>query len=342
MNPSELRNTVMQQAQGALMLNIAYIGIANGLLTKLAAQGAMDAETLARAAGMDSAYVRRWCDAAFAFALLDESAPGVFTLSEMGSAFRPDMPGTLMPFAVQSVLSAHMSERATGLMRSGERPGEAVLAERETILPWFGPMLEHQFGPLLEREILPHLPAYRQVAERQGLAVDLGCGNGWYLRVLCAHFPTLRGLGLDGFGENIEQATRLAAQAGLGERLRFDRGDIYEFHLNEPADLVAMNRALHHVWDEKEKVFGILHDSLKPGGIAVIWEPAWPEQRQALRDLGRRAMAFQNLGEHIQGNHFLRPEEVAEQFRAVGMDAEIHLFVNGREAVVTGRRPDIA
>lgn len=340
MNPSDLRNTVVQQMQGALTLNIAYIGVANGLLAALADQGPLSADALAGAAGMDAGYVRRWCDAAFAFGLLDEASPGLFTPSELGSAFRPDVPDTLMPFAVQSVLSAHMSERATALMRTGERPGEAVLAERETILPWFGPMLEHQFGPLLEREILPHLPAYRQVAERQGLAVDLGCGNGWYLRALCRHFPQLRGLGLDGFAENIEQAARLADQAGLGERLRFDRGDIYEFHLDEPADLVAMNRALHHVWDEKEKVFAILRDALKPGGVAVIWEPAWPEQRQELRDPARRAVAFQNLGEHIQGNHFLRPEEIAEQFRAVGMQPEIHRFANGREAVVTGRRDD--
>ena len=36
----------------------------------------------------------------------------------------------------------HMAERAAELMRSGERPGEQVLSERQTILPWFGPMLE--------------------------------------------------------------------------------------------------------------------------------------------------------------------------------------------------------
>jgi len=67
---------------------------------------------------------------------------GRYALTELGRAFLPGEPGTLMPFAVGAVLGAHMAERAAGLMRTGERPGESVLAERATILPWFGPMLE--------------------------------------------------------------------------------------------------------------------------------------------------------------------------------------------------------
>ncbi|NIR99446.1 MAG: class I SAM-dependent methyltransferase, partial [Gammaproteobacteria bacterium] len=74
-------------------------------------------EELARAAGQDPAYVRRWCDAAYAFELLEEVRPGVFRLTETGGAFCPDAPGTLMPFAVQHMISAHMAERAAGLMR---------------------------------------------------------------------------------------------------------------------------------------------------------------------------------------------------------------------------------
>lgn len=342
MFPGELRQTIMQQAQGALLLNIAYIGVVNGLFSQIEARGQASAPSLAEATSMNAGYVMRWLDAAYAFGLVEESAPDSFALSDLGRAFLPDQPGSLMPFAVQAVLSAHMSERAAGLMRTGERPGESVLAERETILPWFGPMLEYQFGPLLEREILPNLKAYQEVAARGGLAIDLGCGNGWYLRALCRNFPGLRGLGLDGFAENIDQATACAETAGLRERLRFAQGDIYEFNSDEPADLIAMNRALHHVWDEKDTVFGILRDQLKPGGVAVIWEPAWPERRGDLRDPARRPMAFQNLSEHVQGNHFLHPEEIAAAFEAVGLEPEVHLFVNGREAVVTGRRPATA
>lgn len=332
-----LRNQVMAQAQGAMSLYVAFIGVANHLFEVLARLGQASVPQIAAESALDQAYMQRWCEAAYANGYLDER-DGSFTLTDLGQAFRPDLPGNLMPFAVQSVLSAHMAERATTFMRSGERPGEKVLAERANILPWFGPMLEAMFGGLFARQILPDVPVYREVGERGGLAVDLGCGNGWYLRQLAAAFPRLRGVGLDGFDENIRQATELARSAGAGDRLGFQVGDIYHYTVPEPADLIAMNRALHHVWDEQDKVFAILRDSLKPGGAAVIWEPNWPQGLPALRDASRRGMAFQNLSEHVQGNHFLRPEEISAGFEKVDMQPSVYLFANGNEAVVVGRK----
>jgi trans-aconitate methyltransferase len=158
------------------------------------------------------------------------------------------------------------------------------------------------------------------------------------LRKLSARFPHLRGIGLDGFAENIHQATRLAQRDGLSDRLTFMEGDIHQFTISEPVDLIAMNRALHHVWSDKANVFRILHEHLKPGGAAVIWEPNWPQQRAALRDPARRGMAIQNLSEHIQGNHFLRPDEIEAAFHRVGMTTQVYLFANGNEAVVVGRK----
>ncbi|AOV16598.1 methyltransferase type 11 [Acidihalobacter aeolianus] len=335
-----LRQDIMRRAQGAVSLNIAFIGVANGLFAALDRLTHASVPELAQDTGMDSGYVDRWCDAAYAFEYLEEIEPGVFRLSDSGRAFLPDSPGTLMPFAVMSVLSAHMAERAAGLMRTGERPGESVLAERETILPWFGPMLEYQFGPLLDKQVLDQVPVFREVDSRGGLAVDLGCGNGWYLRRLARRYPHLRGIGMDGFEENVNQATRMAEAEGLSDRLTFAVGDLNRFHIEEPVDLIAMNRALHHVWDQKENVFRILREHLKPGGAAVIWEPNWPANRSDLRSPDRRAMAFQNLTEHVQGNHFLRPEEIADQFRAVGLKPEVYFVADGRDAVVTGTLVD--
>lgn len=339
MPPVDLRERAMSQAQGALTLNLAYIGIVNGLFSALGRLGTAEVDALASATAKDIGYTRRWCDAAYAFGLLEEASPGRFALSEYGAAFLPEATGSLMPLAVQSVLGAHMAERAAGLFASGERPGESVLAERSTLLPWFGPMLEQQFSPLLEQEILPAIAIYAEVDARAGVAVDLGCGNGWYLRRLAARFPRLRGVGLDGFEENIQQARAAAKDAGLDARLRFTAGDIHHFRIEEPVDLIAMNRALHHVWDQRENVFRILLEHLRPGGAAVIWEPNWPTERTQLREPARRGMAFQNLAEHVQGNHFLQAEEIARELRRSGLEPQVHLFAQGREAVIVGRRP---
>ena len=324
-----------QQAQGALSLNIAFIGVVNGLFNALHTLGNADTPTLASAAGMDTGYVLRWCDAAYAFGWLELTDNEQWRLSEDGDSMRPEAENSRVGVAVGAVLSAHMAERAAGLMRTGERPGEQVLAERETILPWFGLMLENNFRKTFEEKICPAVPIFAEVDVRGGLAVDLGCGNGWYLRALAARCGHLRGLGLDGFAENIRQATEKADSEGVADRLHFDEGDIHQFSLPEPADLIAMNRALHHVWENRGEIFQRLHASLKPGGAIVIWEPAWPDDHRVLREPPLRGMAFQNLTEHVQGNHFLHPEEIAAALTEAGLTPEIFTF--GSDVVVVGR-----
>lgn len=137
-----------QMAQGALSLNVAFVGVANGLYPAFREAGSLDAEGLSVRTGMDRDYLVRWMDAAYAFGYLEESSSGRFRLTADGEAMCPDAEDTLMPVAVGSVLSAHMAERAAACMRTGERPGEVVLGERKTILPWFGSMIEANFAPL--------------------------------------------------------------------------------------------------------------------------------------------------------------------------------------------------
>ena len=146
-------------------------------------------------------------------------------------------------------------------------------------------------------------------------------------------------MGLDGFEENIGQATRLAAAEGFGDRLHFASGDAHAFGLEAPADLIAMNRALHHVWEAGGATFiRRLRENLRPGGAAIIWEPNWPADRAALREPARRGLSFQNLSEHVQGNHLLRAEEIAEAFEAERMKSEIYRFSQGQEVVIVARR----
>ncbi len=332
----ETKKQMRMQAQGAMALNVAFIGVVNGLFETVCRLGSPMADEIAQNLTLDRGYVMRWADAAFAFGFLDREGER-FRLTEKGDLMRPSHPQTLMPVAVGSVLSTHMADRAAELMHTGERPGEKVLGERKNILPWFGAMLEANFSGLFEREICPSLSVFKEIDRKGGTVVDLGCGNGWYLRSLARRCSGIRGIGLDGFEENIRRATQLAREQGLSDRLEFRVGDIKTSAHGGPVDMIAMNRALHHVWDEKETVFRILRDHLAKNGAVVIWEPAWPENPVELREPRKRPLAVQNLGEHVQGNHLLRPEEIAEAFREAGMTPEIHLFSEGAEAVVVGR-----
>ena len=334
----DLKQQFRGMVQGAQSLTVAYIGVVNGLFAALKHLNGGDVAAIATAAGMDEGYVRRWCDAAFAFGYLDAEGE-VFRLSETGAAMLPDAPNSLMPLAMTMVSSVHMGVRAAGLMRSGERPGEKVMAEVETLLPWFGAMLEGTFARFFEEKICPRVPVFSEINERGGLVADLGCGNGWYLRALARRCGTVRGLGLDGFEENIAQATRLAQEEGLGGRLRFVEGDAHEFKLDEPADLIAMNRALHHVWEGGIVPFiRRMRENLRPGGAVAIWEPDWPTDRSVLRKPAVRSLALHNLNEHVQGNHLLHAGEIADAFAAEGFAPEIYRFSDGIEAMIVARR----
>jgi SAM-dependent methyltransferase len=331
----KLRSLVMQQAQGMLALQVAFVGVANDLFLALHQHGPATPAGLATATGLDVGYLERWCDVAYATGYLDEQPDG-FELTELGHAFRSDLSDSLWPVAMGPVLGGHMADRAATCMRSGERPGEGVLSERPVLAEFFGPMLETRYGGLFRAQILDALHLFGDVDTRGGLVVDLGCGNGWYLRALAERFPRLRGLGLDGMPENIDGAVERARAEGVDDRLAFRLGDLHTLALDEPVSAFVMNRALHHVWDGRRALLRAMVDRLEPGGSVVIWEPRWPDERAALRAPPLRAMAWQNLAEHVQGNRFLRPAEIEAEYRAVGLEPRTLLFAGGNEAVVVG------
>ena len=121
----EVRNHVMAQAQGAMALYAAFVGLANPLFATLAKHGKCTPAELAKQTSLDPGYVTRWCDAAFAFGYLEE-VNSQLQITDLGRAFLPETAGTVMPFAVFPTLTAHMSERAATFMesikgRGGER-----------------------------------------------------------------------------------------------------------------------------------------------------------------------------------------------------------------------------
>lgn len=332
-----LKKTILEYARGATVLNLAFIGVAKGLFDALA-EGPLTSDELARRAGVDPGYCAAWCDAAFAFGHLDEDT-GRVELTPLGRAFVRGGAESLFAVPVGAVMGAHMAERAAFYSTSGERPGDLVQAERETLVPLMGPLSESHYAPLFTGEIVTRLEVFAEVDHRRGTVVDLGCGNGWYLRALARRFPALRGVGLDDSQQRIVQARDLATAEGLADRLEFREGDLRHFTVSEPVELIVMNRALHHVWEAGQReVFEILASHLQPGGSAAIWEPAWPELRAQLRHPSFQRMAMQNLSEHVQGNHYLHPHEIERAFAEVGMTATTHLFRDGSEAVVVGRK----
>ncbi|MDH5657009.1 MAG: methyltransferase domain-containing protein, partial [Spirochaetia bacterium] len=225
MDIETLKKEIQGQVRSSMLLSTAFIGIHNHLFDILHSHSRMAAELLAKTSNSDLAYLKRWLDAAYSFGLIDEENENFF-LTETGLLFTANHESSMMGAAIQAVLGAHMADRISALMKSGERPGESILLERPSIAQNFGVMLEKGFSPLFNQIILPGLAFFKTVNENRGSILDLGCGNGWYLRNIAKVYPDIKGTGVDGFSENINEAKRLSEKEGLHKRLDFSEGDL--------------------------------------------------------------------------------------------------------------------
>ena len=98
--------------------------------------------------------------------------------------------------------------------------------------------------------------------------VDLGCGTGELTRVLHEQLRARETIGID------SSETMLAKSAAYaGDGLRFEQGDIAQFHPNHEYDLIFSNAALHWL-PNHEALLTRLTGGLRPGGQLAFQVPA--------------------------------------------------------------------
>ena len=80
---------------------------------------------------------------------------------------------------------------------------------------------------LLATDWLTHLPGLVERLRRPGArAAEIGCGEGWAAISLARAFPDLRVDGFDNDEASIAAARRYAAEAGVGDRAKFEVVDV--------------------------------------------------------------------------------------------------------------------
>jgi SAM-dependent methyltransferase len=124
-----------------------------------------------------------------------------------------------------------------------------------------------------------------------GTVLEVGSGPGRLAVQLARKAPGLAVTGVDISPEMVERATRRAEEAGLGERVRFEVGDVGALPFPEAGfDGVVSTLSLHH-WPDPARGLTEIHRALKPGGEARIYDLAhwlWLPAHEGSR-LGRLA-----------------------------------------------------
>jgi trans-aconitate 2-methyltransferase len=85
----------------------------------------------------------------------------------------------------------------------------------------------------------------RAVAPRR--VVDLGCGPGDLTASLARRWPNAQVVGIDSSAAMLAVARQHARRADLGDRLRFEEGDIGQWVPDGPVDVIVSNAALQWV-----------------------------------------------------------------------------------------------
>jgi demethylspheroidene O-methyltransferase len=108
---------------------------------------------------------------------------------------------------------------------------------------------------------------------RHHVLMDVGGGDGTFLRAAAARAPALR-LQLFDLPPVAETARSRFAAAGMAERALCFGGDFQKDPLPQGADAISLVRVAHdHDDDVVEELFRRAHDALPPGGALIVAEP---------------------------------------------------------------------
>jgi trans-aconitate 2-methyltransferase len=159
--------------------------------------------------------------------------------------------------------------------------------------------------------------------------LDAGCGSGRTTALLLERLPRGRVIAVDGSKSMVAAARETLSR--FGERVEVVRSDLLEVEVPEPVDLVFSNAVFHWIADH-ERLFGRLHDALKPGGALVAQcggegnVEEWQRAVAAASRLPQFAPAF--AGWRGPWN-FAGAEETEARLRAAGF-ADVRCWLEGK------------
>ena len=269
---NELIGQFVTDFGAAMHAATVVIGDKLGLYKALAEHGPTTGAELARRTGLDTRLVEEWLNAQFVSGYSDyDPSTGEFHLTEEQAAVLADD-------STPAFLAGAMTI-AAAIYKDEERIREAFQSGKG--LGWHDHChdlfhgTERLFKPgylgNLVSAWIPALEGVEAKLEAGAKVADVGCGHGASTILLAQQYPASTIVGFDYHEESIETARKRAAEAGVGDRVRFEVGSAQDFPGTD-YDLVCIFDALHDMGDP---VGGARHirESLAADGTWLLVEP---------------------------------------------------------------------
>jgi SAM-dependent methyltransferase len=247
------------------------VGDKLGLYRTLADLGPVTPDGLADAAGCDRRLVLEWLNAQYVSGYCQRDPDGCYRMSPEQVAVLAD-PGTPAYLIGAMSIAASAVKDEDKITRAFREGGGLGWHEHHCDL-FAG--TERLFRPgYLANLVQAWIPALDGVDERlqSGTTVaDLGCGHGASTLLLAEAYPASVIVGFDSHAESIEVARKRAAEAGLGDRVRFEVASAQDFP-GSAYGLVCIFDALHDMGDPAGAAAHIRR-ALLPDGTLLVVEP---------------------------------------------------------------------
>ncbi len=248
-----------------------------GLIDEMQKKDSVDIREFAAHANLEPAVLQPLCEAFYCLGMFERNCGG-YSLSEKGRNVVEVMRGWLeVCYGYGEVF--HSLEP---LLRKEKVYGRDLYRRSDFVARGSGEMENLLFFPMVDDIINAH--GYKRV-------LDLGCGDGTFLRLLCGLNSEVQCYGIDLAPEAVAEGNRLLAEAGLRDRVNLMALDISKIDQAAlpPIDVATVFFVLHELlYFGEDVLLNFLKDfrRLFPGTPLVAFEAVRPPAEELRRHPG--------------------------------------------------------
>lgn len=243
-----------------------------GLYKAMAGAGPLSSEEVARRSGCAERYVREWLHSQVAGNYLDyHAASETYELGpEQAAVLADDRSPYFLPHAWQVVASMWADEtKSLEAFRTGR--GVSWSEHDDRLFCGVAAFFRNAYSASLVQEWLPAVSDVVAKLQAGVKVADVGCGHGHSTVLMAKAFPSSRFWGFDMHDASIEEARQIAAEAGVADRVTFERVGATRYE-NRNYDLICFFDCLHDMGHPVKAAQHAL-STLAPDGTLMIVEP---------------------------------------------------------------------
>jgi SAM-dependent methyltransferase len=299
--------------------NLLEIGRDLGVWTALTESPGITSPVLAMRLKTDTFYTDVLCRTALAFGIVDRKGAGW----RMAPHFDQILGNPDSTFYLAHAPRVHMSvggdyKDYPRYFRSGT--GKAYQEHTESFMLDVAEALK-ALPRIFIDFVLPRLPDLAAKLKPGAELLDVGCGSGWAIVQLAQRFPGVHCVGIDIEPYSVAAARKLIIEHNLTDFCDARMESITRLDQPDSYDVVTSFLVVHEIAPKgKPAAFAAVAKALKPGGSFLIFDEAYPETDEDLRQMPKRFAALAQWYELTWGNRVNTRTELLELCAGAGLE----------------------